>query len=252
MPIINYTETSSDSYSYAYFDRDRDPIVHLDKDLPREEDKDLSGEKYHIYLSSSWADSNDPDVFDWPSDYNGASTRRWKSFSWVDSDEFSRPSARRYASFSGADADEWESFYPYWILKQGLDEYPSFSYTLHSVPRTGHIHSLGASKELYSTIQAEMSKASVVLIWAGYLMHSMKIDKELAMELEIARTEFPTPMPIIMADPGNEQYMPSVLRESANRIVDWDISSIVEVIKVLVDNPDPSDSDLDYGIISAV
>lgn len=252
MPIINYTETSSDSYSYAYFDGDRDPIVHLDKDLPREGDKDLSGEKYHIYLSSSWADSNDPDVFDWPRDCNGTIIRERKSFSWVDSDEFSRPSARRYASFSGTDADGWESFYPYMILKQGLNNHPSFSYTLHSVPRTGHIHSLGASKELYSTIQAEMSKASVVLIWAGYLMHSMKIDKELAMELEIARTELPTPMPIIIADPGNEQDMPSVLRESANRIVDWDISSIVEEIKVLVDNPDPSDSDLDYGIMTGV
>ena len=111
-----------------------------------------------------------------------------------------------------------------------LNKDPNFSYSDYSVPKDEPIHKAGTSKELYNALNAQVSKASVVIIMAGvYSTYSKWINKE----IEIAQTEFSTPKPIIAVEPWASEKTSIKVKEAADKIVGWNSSSIISAIKEL-------------------
>lgn len=106
-----------------------------------------------------------------------------------------------------------------------------FSYKNYSVPQNDPIHNASTDKELYDAIKSQIIQASVVLILAGvYSTYSKWINKE----IQIAKTEFWIPKPIIAIEPWDAERTSKVVKDAADKIVGWNSSSIIRAIKELV------------------
>lgn len=111
-----------------------------------------------------------------------------------------------------------------------LDSKTNFVYSNYSVPKDDPIHTNGTDRQLYNAIKNKMSPCSVVLILAGvYASYSKWIDKE----IYIARKEFNNDKPIIAIEPWGSERTSVLVKESADRIVNWNTESIVSAIKAL-------------------
>lgn len=124
----------------------------------------------------------------------------------------------------------WAHSKAYKQLLDLLNRDSSFSYIDYSVPKDDPVHTDGTDRQLYAAIKEQISHASAVLILAGvYASCSKWIDKEIT----IAQTEFLLPKPIIAIQPWDAERTSKRVREAADRIVRWNSSSIINVIKEL-------------------
>ena len=111
-----------------------------------------------------------------------------------------------------------------------LDARLYFRYRNYSVPKDDPLHTRGTDKALYTAIKKQIAPSGVILILAGvYATYSKWIDKE----IQIAKTEFQTPKPIIAIKPRGSQRTSTKGIEAADAIVGWNTESIVSAIRNL-------------------
>lgn len=127
-----------------------------------------------------------------------------------------------FISHSWAHSDAYEN------LINLLNKDTTFSYKNYSVSRYDPIHNARTDQKLYEAIKAQIAPASVVLILAGvYSSYSKWIDKE----IKISKKDFFKP--IIAIQPWGAERTSIVVKESADKIVGWNRSSIINAIKEL-------------------
>ena len=111
-----------------------------------------------------------------------------------------------------------------------LDARSYFRYRNYSVPQDSQLHTSGTDKALYDAIKNQIAPSGVILILAGvYGTYSEWIGKE----IQIAKTEFQTPKPIIAIEPWGSQRTSVVVKNAADKIVGWNTESIVSAIREL-------------------
>lgn len=111
-----------------------------------------------------------------------------------------------------------------------LNKDDTFKYHNFSVPRNDPIHTNGTSKQLYDAIKEQVSHASVVIILAGvYASYSKWIEKE----IQIAKSEFLLPKPIIAIAPWASERTSTIVKEAADKIVGWNSNTIIRAIREL-------------------
>jgi Thoeris protein ThsB, TIR-like domain len=104
------------------------------------------------------------------------------------------------------------------ISDQGIEFYD------HSVPKGDPIHTNGTDKELHEAIEAKLKGASCVIILAGvYATYSKWINKEIEMAKKFNKK-------IIAVEPWGAEKTSKIVKESADRIVKWQGSSIASAI----------------------
>lgn len=129
-----------------------------------------------------------------------------------------------FNSHSWAYSDAYEK------LCSFLNSAPNFKYRNYSVPKDSPIHNVRIDALLYQAIKNKISPANIVIIMAGvYAAFSKWINKE----IKIAESEFNFSKPILAVTPWGAQRISSVVRDSADEIVGWNSSSIVDAIRRL-------------------
>jgi len=124
----------------------------------------------------------------------------------------------------------WSYGDAYEKLTKMLDAAPYFSYKNFSVPKDDPIHKAPNEALLYDAIKKQIAPTQVVLILAGvYATYSKWIDKE----IQIAKTEFPSPKPIVAIQPWGAEKTSQKVKDNADRIVGWNTDSIVSAIREL-------------------
>lgn len=103
-----------------------------------------------------------------------------------------------------------------------------FNYNDYSVPKDDPIHNCGTDAQLYQAIKQHMQPCHVIIIMAGvYSTYSKWIDKE----IEIAKTGFSYPKPIIAVRPFAQTNISAKVSQNANTIVAWNTESIINAIR---------------------
>lgn len=103
-----------------------------------------------------------------------------------------------------------------------------FPFRNYSVPKGDPIHNTPNDKALYDAIYNQIRPASVVLIMAGvYSTYSKWINHE----INIAKTEFSRPKPVIAIKPWGQTNVSKVVQEHADELVNWNTESIVAAIR---------------------
>ena len=109
-----------------------------------------------------------------------------------------------------------------------LDAAPRFLYRNYSVPKNDPIHNAPNVDALYAAIKQQMAFCDVVLIMAGkYATYSKWIQRE----IQISKTDFRKP--IVAIRPWASEQVSSVVRDAADRLVNWNTTSIVSAIREL-------------------
>ena len=109
-----------------------------------------------------------------------------------------------------------------------LNNAANFSYRNYSVPKDDPIHNAPNESALYQAIKDQMTPCHVVLIMAGvYATYSKWINKE----IQIAKTGFSSPKPIIAVKPWGNTNVSTVVADNATALVGWSTDSIVEAIR---------------------
>ena len=110
-----------------------------------------------------------------------------------------------------------------------LDQASGFQYTNFSIPKDDPAH-VGSKKELSRAIIDQMESCGILLVLAGvYATYSKWIEKE----MNIARSSFPAPKPILAIKPFGGSSISKEVRAKAKLIVNWETKSIVDAIKEL-------------------
>lgn len=103
-----------------------------------------------------------------------------------------------------------------------------FNYNDYSVPKDDPIHNCGTDAQLYQAIKQHMQPCHVIIIMAGvYSTYSKWIDKE----IEIAKTGFSYPKPIVAVRPFAQTNISAKVSQNANTIVAWNTESIINAIR---------------------
>jgi len=124
----------------------------------------------------------------------------------------------------------WSYSDSYEKLIQLLDAAPNFSYKDFSVPKDDPIHNAPNQAALYQAIKNKIAPTQVILILAGvYATYSKWIDRE----IQIAKTEFQSPKPIIAIEPWGAEKTSLKVKDNADKIVGWNTNSIVSAIREL-------------------
>lgn len=105
-----------------------------------------------------------------------------------------------------------------------------FPFSNFSVPKDDPIHRASNDQELYNAIKAKMAPCSCILIIAGvYASYSKWIDKE----IQIAKSEFYSPKPIIAIEPWGSERTSNKVKVNADIIVKWQTENVVAAIRKL-------------------
>lgn len=105
-----------------------------------------------------------------------------------------------------------------------------FSFKDFSVPRYDPIHTRGTDKELQNAILNQMRPCHVMIILSGvYATYSKWINKE----VQIAKTGFTAPKPILAIRPWAQERNSSVAQECADGICGWNTAPIIAKIREL-------------------
>lgn len=109
-----------------------------------------------------------------------------------------------------------------------LNAAPNFMYRNYSVPKNDPVHDAPNADALHKAIRNQMVFCDVVIIMAGkYATYSKWIQRE----IQIAKREFSKP--IVAIRPWASEQVSSVVSDSADRLVNWNTSSIVSAIREL-------------------
>ncbi len=112
-----------------------------------------------------------------------------------------------------------------------LDEKLYFDYKNYSVPKNDPIHDANSDKELKQAIKQQMAPCGVVLILAGvYASCSKWID----IGINLAQSGFQFPKPIIAIEYWGSERTSVKVKNSADRIVKWQVNSVVDAIRELL------------------
>lgn len=107
-----------------------------------------------------------------------------------------------------------------------LDDASNFEYKNYSVPKDDPVHDAANLEELYDAIKTRVHFCHAVLIMAGkYATYSKWIQRE----IRIAKRDFDKP--VLAICPWGAQQTSSVVKKAADRIVNWNTSSIVSAIR---------------------
>lgn len=119
----------------------------------------------------------------------------------------------------------WDYNGDYYRLERYLNDYPWFNFKNYSVPQHDALNTR-TDKELDDALHRQIAPTSVVLIIAGmYYNHRRWIQRE----IDIAKYYN---KPIIVIKPWGAERMPKELISQEFIQVNWQISSIVEAIKM--------------------
>lgn len=106
-----------------------------------------------------------------------------------------------------------------------LNEASGFYYKNYSVPKDNPIHNAKNDYQLKQAIKNQMQHASCVLVLAGvYSTYSKWINIEIELAQEMGKK-------IIAIEPWGAQNTSIVVKKSADEIVRWNTTSIVNAIK---------------------
>lgn len=120
----------------------------------------------------------------------------------------------------------WEYGDAYEKLVALLDAAPNFIYRNYSVPKDDPVHNAPNVNALYQAIKNQMVFCEVVLIMAGkYATYSKWIQRE----IQIAKNDYNKP--IVAIRPWANEQVSSVVSDAADRLVNWNTSSIVTAIR---------------------
>ena len=124
-----------------------------------------------------------------------------------------------FISHSWAYSDAYEK------LVSLLDKADNFTYKNYSVPKNDPIHDAKNDAQLKTAIRNQMQHASCVLILAGvYSTYSKWINIEIELAQEMNKT-------IIAIEPWAAEKTSLTVKKSADAIVKWQTTSIVNAIK---------------------
>lgn len=119
----------------------------------------------------------------------------------------------------------WSYSNQYEGLVKLLDEALYFTYRDYSVPKDDPIHEAPTQKALKDAIRRQMAPTSCVLILAGvYSTYSKWINIEIQLAKELNKK-------IIAIKPWASARTSEVVRNSADTIVGWSTSSIINAIR---------------------
>ena len=119
----------------------------------------------------------------------------------------------------------WSYSDQYQGLVKLLDNASYFSYKNYSVPKDDPIHNASNTYELKNAIRKQMQPASCIIILAGvYATYSNWIDIEIELAKEMGKR-------IIAVEPWGAEKTSIIVKNSADQIVGWNTSSIVDAIK---------------------
>ena len=122
----------------------------------------------------------------------------------------------------------WSYSNQYDRLIDFFEEDPYFIYRNYSVPKDDPIHNAPNQTALYEAIKHQIAPSNVVIILAGvYATYSKWIDKE----IRISKDEFYQKKPILAVSPWGAERTSQVVRNSADKIVGWNSSSIISAIR---------------------
>ena len=123
----------------------------------------------------------------------------------------------------------WNYSDHYQRLIEFFDAEPWFSYRNYSVPQNSPVHTTGSAQALEQAIKMHIDPSSIVIIMAGvYSSYSKWIKKEISIA-----EGYLFPKPILAVEPWASQRTSQVVKDSADKIVGWNGSSIVSAIKEL-------------------
>jgi len=102
---------------------------------------------------------------------------------------------------------------------------PYFNYKNYSVPKNDPIHNAPFHHQLKAAIRNQMQPASCVLVLAGvYSTYSRWINIELELAKEMGKK-------IIAIEPWGAERTSAIVKNSADKIVKWQSSSIISAIR---------------------
>ena len=111
-----------------------------------------------------------------------------------------------------------------------LEKRTYFRFKNYSIPRNDPIHNAKTDDALRGAIRTKMLSCGVVLVLAGvYATYSKWID----IEIELAKSGFANPKPIVAIEPWASQKTSRLVKESADRVVRWNTESMVKAIREL-------------------
>ena len=106
-----------------------------------------------------------------------------------------------------------------------LDSAPYFAYRNYSVPKDDPIHNASNEGALKEAIANQMQPASCIIILAGvYSTYSKWINIEISLAKKMGKK-------IIAIEPWASEKTSQVVKDSADEIVKWNTTSIVNAIK---------------------
>lgn len=103
------------------------------------------------------------------------------------------------------------------------------TYKNYSVPKDDPVHNAENDTQLYEAIKTQIKPTSVVIILAGvYSSYSKWIDKE----IQISKNDFNKK--IIAIEPWASEKTSVKVKNSADKIIGWNYTSLEKAIKELV------------------
>ena len=127
-----------------------------------------------------------------------------------------------FISHSWADDDAYQK------LIHLLNSETDFSYRDYSVPKDDPLDSDGTDENLYNAIKTQIARSSVVLILMGVEATG---SKWISQEIRIAKSGFRIPKPVIAIESSGNNNNLAIVKQGADRIVDWNPASIVSAIR---------------------
>lgn len=111
-----------------------------------------------------------------------------------------------------------------------LEKRTYFRFKNYSVPQNDPIHNASSDHALRQAIRNKLLPCGVVLVLAGvYATYSKWID----IEIELAKSGFSSPKPIVAIEPWGSQKTSRLVKQSADKVVRWNTESIVAAIREL-------------------
>ena len=132
------------------------------------------------------------------------------------------PELKLYSLFI---SHSWTYGDAYVRLSEMLNEHPNFKWRDYSVPKNDPIHNAPNTTKLEAAIKEQIEHAGCVLIMAGkYSTYSKWINREIDIAIELGK-------PILAITPWGAEQISAVVKQSADEVVKWQSSSIVDAIR---------------------